>query len=166
MIFRKGLNTIEMYDSVHNMPILRFRRWNKYAMQTSEIGSEFSDFSNRLNKITQFIQKDMKAEALNEIENTRMTVWNAIQEFSPKTRAFAIFIKSINGKSYEDFSPDSIDECIKHLSSLGITEKEAVDKLQEVKKKSKWNLWFTFQCYSRKMVTRNKPSLELTGQMS
>lgn len=156
MIFRKGVNTIEMFDSVHNMPILRFRRWNKYAMQSSEIGSEFQDFSNRLTKINQLIRKDLKQEALNEIENARMTVYNAIQEFSPRTRAFAIFVKSINGKQYEDYSPESLDDCIKHLSKLGITDKEAVEKLQEVKKKSNWNLLFTFQKSFRRTGTWNK----------
>lgn len=156
MIYRKGLNTIEMYDSVHNMPILRFRRWNKYVMESSDIGSEFSDFSNRLNKIAQFIQKDMKNDALKEIENTRITVWNALKEFSPKTKVFAIFVKSINGKSYDDFSPDSIKECIKHLSKIGITDNDAVNKLKEVKKKSKWNWLFIFQGYFRKMAIKTK----------
>ncbi len=156
MIFRKGVNIIEMYDSVHNMPILRFRRWNKYAMQSSEVGSEFQDFSNRLSKISQFILKGMKKEALEEIENTRITVYNGIQEISPRMKAFAIFIKSINGKTYEDFSPEKLDECLNHLSKIGINDKEAVERLQEVKKKSNWNYLFIFQKRFQKMVTKNK----------
>lgn len=156
MIYRKGINTIELYDSVKDLPILRFQAWNKYSMKESDVGSDFGAFSNRVNKVSQYIQKGMKDYALKELENMRLSVFYSMNEYSPKSYSFAILVKNINGKSYENFSPDSLDECLKHLNKIGLTTKESVEKLKEVKKKSNWNWLHTFQVYFRRMATRNK----------
>ena len=156
MIYKFEKHEIELFDSIHNLPILRFQRFNKYQMQSSEIGNTFQDYDNRTIKIIQFIKKGMTEEAAQELENRRQTVFNAYNEFTPKGKAFAVLVKRINNISYEDFSPDNLDRCIHHLDKIGLGYDTSIEKLTEVKKKSKPNFWFIFRRIFQKTETKNK----------
>lgn len=128
-------HVIELFDSIHNLPVLRFQRFNKYQMQSVEIGNTFEDYHQRTMKVIQFLQKDMKEEAIQELENRSLTVFNAFNQFTPTGKSFAVLVKRINEKVYDTFSPDDLDRCFKHLDKIGLTQKESIEKLKEVKKK-------------------------------
>lgn len=147
MIYKHGKHEIELFDSIHDLPILRFQRFNKYQMIASEIGNTFADFDQREQKAMQFIRKGMKEEALQEMENRRQAVFNAFNEFTPIGKSFAILVKRINSKNYETFTPDNLDVCLEHLERIGLGNKSAIDKLQEVKKKIETELVVYFPVY-------------------
>lgn len=130
---------VELFDSIHNLPVLRFQRFNKYQMQSVEIGNTFQDYHQRTLKVVQFLQKDMKEEAIQELENRSLTVFNAFNQFTPTGKSFAVLVKRIDDKDYRTFSPDDLDRCFNHLEQIGLTQKESIDKLKEVKKKSNLN---------------------------
>lgn len=157
MIYKHGKHEIELFDSIHNLPILRFQRFNKYQMIASEIGSTFQDYDQRTVKALQFIQKGMKEEAIQELENRRQTVFNAFNEFSPIGKSFAVLVKRIDKTEYDDFSPDNLDRCLEHLERIGLGTINAIESLREVKKKSKRNWWFTIRSFFQKTETKNKP---------
>lgn len=135
MIYKHGKHEIEIFDSIHNLPILRFQRFNKYQMMSIEIGTSFSDYDNRMMKALQFLKKGLTAEAIQELENQRQTVFNAFNEFTPTGKSFAILVKRIDGVEYDTFAPDDLDRCLLHLEKIGLSTKEAIEKLVEVKKK-------------------------------
>jgi len=89
MIYKHEKHEIELFDSIHDLPILRFQRFNKYQMIASEIGNTFTDYDARMQKTIQFLKKDMKAEAIQELENQRQCVFNAFNEFTPLGKSFA-----------------------------------------------------------------------------
>lgn len=157
MICKHGKHEIEMFDSIHSLPILRFQRFNKYQMIASEIGNTFSDYDQRSQKALQFIQKGMNNEAIQELENRRQTVFNAFNEFTPVGKSFAILIKRIDNVVYDTFTPDDLDRCLEHLEKIGLDNKTAIEKLQEVKKKSKRNWLFIIQTFFQKTEIVNKP---------
>lgn len=157
MIYKHGKHTIEMFDSIHNLPILRFQRFNKYQMQSIEIGNTFSDYDDRTVKILQFMKKKMYNEALQELENRRQTVFNAHNEFTPSGKAFAILIKRIDDKYYNTFAPDDLDRCLKHLERIGLGFAKSMETLKDVKKKSKRNWWSIIRDFFRKTEILNKP---------
>lgn len=157
MVYKHGKHEIELFDSIHNLPILRFQRFNKYQMIASEIGNTFADYDQRTVKALQFIRKGMTEEAIQELENRRQTVFNAFNEFTPVGKSFAVLVKRIDKIEYDDFSPDNLDRCLEHLERIGLGTINAIEKLREVKKKSKRNWWFTIQTFFRKMGTKNKP---------
>lgn len=160
MIYDHEGHEIELFDSVHNLPILRFQRLNKYQMQANEIGNTFEDYDRRTVKMAQFIQKKMFDEALQELENRRQTVYNAFNEFTPSGKSFAILVKRIDGVNYKDFSPDSLDRCLKHLEKIGLGHANSMEMLKEVKKKSKRNCWFIIRYLFQKFRTRKGQRLE------
>jgi hypothetical protein len=104
-------------------------------MQSSEIGNTFQDYDQRTVKVLQLIQKDMKAEALQEMENRRQTVFNAFNEFTPTGKSLAILVKRIDKTKYKNFAPDDLDRCLDHLERIGLGYSDALEQLEELKKK-------------------------------
>ena len=140
MVYKHGKHEIELFDSIHNLPILQFQRFNKYQMQSVEIGSTFADYDDRTSKILQFLQKKMVKEAIEEMENRRQTVFNAFNDFSPSGKTLAILVKRIDKKEYNTFAPDDLDRCLKHLERIGLGTTDAMDHMKEVKKKMETEL--------------------------
>ena len=135
MVYKHGKHEIEMFDSIHKLPFLRFQRFNKYQMQSIEIGSTFQDYDNRTAKIIQFLKKNMVDEAVKEMENRRQTVFNAYNDFSPIGKSFAVLVKRIDNVVYDDFTPDDLDRCLNHLTAIEFDFETSIEKLKEVKKK-------------------------------
>ena len=67
MVYKFGKHEIEIFDSIHKLPFLRFQRFNKYQMQAVEIGSTFEDYNRRMEKGLQFIKKGMMDQAIMEL---------------------------------------------------------------------------------------------------
>lgn len=135
MIYKFNNHEIELFDSIHNLRILRFQRFNKYQMQACEIGNTFEDYDYRTAKAIQFIKKGMTTEAIQELENRRQTVFNAYNNFTPIGKSLAVLIKRIDETNYDTFSPDDLDRCLEHLDRIGFEIGESIEKLKEVKKK-------------------------------
>lgn len=145
MIVKVKGHTIELFDNIQNLPILRFQKFNKYMMKASEIGNNFEDYDQRTSKALAFLHKDMVKEAIQELSNRRLTVYNAYNEYSPRDHAFAIMIKKIDDVKYNVLSDDEIDKVLKHLNRIGLSHINSIEKLNEVKKKSNYNLISIFQ---------------------
>jgi hypothetical protein len=153
MVYKFGKHEIEMFDSIHKLPFLRFQRFNKYQMQSIEIGSTFADYDRRMAKGIQFLKKGMIDQAVMELENQRQTVFNAYNSFSPTGKSFAVLVKRIDKVKYKDFTPDDLDRCLEHLDRIGFDFATSIEKLMEVKKKSKPNWWYIFQGSFQKAET-------------
>lgn len=145
---------IEVYDSAKSLPILRFQLFNKYMMMASEVGSTFADYDARTARTLQFLQKNMVAEAIQELNNRRQAVFNAYNEYSPKGKAFAVMVKKIDDRTYEGTSPDELDEVLRHLDQIGLGHIDSMETLTEVKKKSRRNFKFTIPTIFRRTRTQ------------
>jgi len=128
-------NKIEFYQSPEDLPIKRFQRFNKYVLIDVEVGQTFEDYDQRTHKAVAFLRKDMKEEAIRELENRRQMVFNAFEEYSPKHYALALMVKSINGVSYSDITEEGLNQVLAKLDEIGYTQKELELDLSEVKKK-------------------------------
>lgn len=148
-------HTIEVYDSAETMPMKRYQRFNKMLMIANEVGSDFTDFDLRSRKAIEFLKKEMYPQAINELENRRQQVYNSFMEYTPKGRAFAICVKSIDGVEYKDISKSGLDEICDKLDEIGYPYGRICNKADEVKKKSKKNSLRTFL---RNLIKRNPDS--------
>lgn len=157
MVIEFDGHKIELYDNTQNLPVLRFQKFNKYIMLANEVGNTFADYDARTAQALRFLQKDMVAEAIGELNNRRQAVFNAFNEYSPQGRAFAILVKAIDGKKYTGISPDELDEVIRHLEKIGVPHGMTLDKLAEIKKKSNWNLRSIFHNIFQRGATQTTP---------
>jgi hypothetical protein len=162
MIYNHGKHEIELWDSIHNLPVLRFQRFNKYQMQSIEIGNTFEDYDRRTVKALQFTRKGMTDEAIQELENRRQTVYNALNEFSPVGRCLAILVKRIDSRDYsQGFAPDDLDRVLEHLERIGLGMDVTIDKLAEIKKKIETELVVYFPTFFPKNGNRQQTALRI-----
>lgn len=141
---------VEIYDSIDELPIVRFQQYNKMMLVDSGIGSDLSDIDIRISRTIAYIMQKEPKSAIKEMENLRQTIYFIHEGISPKNLAFAALVKSIDGKETNDISclleekkgiMDSIIESIKKKIQQDLTlyfpevfesamEKEFCDKLR------------------------------------
>jgi len=109
---------IVIYSSIETLPIKRYQKFNKFLMIDNEVGSCFEDYDTRTLKTLEFLRKDLKEEAIQELENRRQAVYNSFEEYSPKNNAFAILVHSIDDKIYSNYSDEGIKGAIARNSNI------------------------------------------------
>lgn len=124
---------VRAYDSIDEMPIINFQKYNKYLLIDSGIGSDADDIDAHIVKIAKFIKANNNKKALQELQNMRQNMYMVNNEISPKYLAFAALIHSIDGKEVNDLSDDGLKKLLKDLKS--IKHSKVIDFLLWLKKK-------------------------------
>lgn len=127
-----GKNIVEIYDSIDELPIKRFHKFNKYMLVDSGIGSDLNDINRHIGRISKYIGTDNDS-AKKELENLRQSLYMISEETNVKHLSFAILVKSINGKAVFDISDEGVRKTMARLSEI---KQGFLDRLIEsVKKK-------------------------------
>lgn len=130
---RIGKHRIEMYDSIEDLPITRFHKYNKMLMIDAGIGSDLTDIDAHIEKVTAFLKEQKLEDAINEMLNMRKAIFMIQMNLSPKHLAFAALVTKIDGKEMNDLSDDGLRRVVDLLND--VNRKEVVDNLVESKKK-------------------------------
>ena len=125
--------TISVYDSIDEMPIANFQKYNKYLMIDSGIGSDVDDIDAHITKIAKYIKSKDEKKALLELQNMRQSMYMVNSEISPKYLAFAALIHSIDGKEVTDLSDDGLKALLEEIKQ--IKHSKVVEFLFWLKKK-------------------------------
>ena len=124
---------VRVYDSIDEMPIVNFQKYNKYLLIDSGIGSDADDIDAHIVKIAKFIKANNNKKALQELQNMRQNMYMVNNEISPKYLAFAALIHSIYGKEVNDLSDDGLKKLLQDLKD--IKHSKVIDFLLWLKKK-------------------------------
>lgn len=124
---------VRVYDSIDEMPIVNFQKYNKYLLIDSGIGSDADDIDAHIVKIAKFIKANNNKKALQELQNMRQNMYMMNNEISPKYLAFAALIHSIDGKEVNDLSDDGLKKLLQDLKD--IKHSKVIDFLLWLKKK-------------------------------
>jgi len=127
-----GKHKVELYDSIDELPIVRFHKFNKYVLVDCGIGSDMSDVDTHFEKILRYSAKKDFENLQKEIQNLRENLYFVLTELNPKTRSFCCLVKSIDGKDVGN-SDSGIESVFGILS--GIPKKEMDGELEGLKKK-------------------------------
>ena len=109
---------IKVYDSIDEMPIVNFQKYNKYLLIDSGIGSDTDDIDAHIAKIAKYIKANDAKNALLELQNMRQNMYMIHSEISPKHLAFAALIHSINGKEVKELSDDSLKDILADIKEI------------------------------------------------
>lgn len=123
---------IEIYDSIEEMPIVNFQKYNKYVLIDSGLGSDIEDIDEHLVNLAKLIKTDLK-KATQELQNMRQSMYMIVNEISPKYMAFAAIIHSFDGKKVTDLSEDNLKAMLAKLQFA--RHSSIIDLLIWVKKK-------------------------------
>lgn len=129
-----GKHEIELYDSIDELPIIRFQKYNKMLLVDSGIGSDLADFDNHIERAIRFCRSKPELAAT-ELENLRQNVYFIQQEVSPKHLAFCVLIRKLNGVEQTDLSDDALKKLLETISD--VTHTDLTAQLDAVKKKNR-----------------------------
>lgn len=123
---------LKLYDSIDEMPIVNFQKYNKYIIVDSGLGSDVDSVDEHLVNLAKLI-KTNKDKAQQEIQNLRQTMHLIVSGISPNYLAFAALIHSIDGEKVEDLSDENLKAILDKLKKT--KHSILIDILLKVKKK-------------------------------
>lgn len=109
---------IKLYDSIDELPIVNFQKYNKCILIDSGLGSDVDSIDGHIVNIAKYINSGDKAKALQELQNMRQNMHMVVSKVSPKHMAFAALIHSIDGKEQKDLSDSHLQELVDKLSEV------------------------------------------------
>ena len=128
-----GKHTVVMYDTIDELPIVRFHKYQKLLLIDAGVGSDIMSFDQRTEKMRRYLMDGKIDHAKQELENLRQSVFMIQNEISPKHRAFAVLVAKIDGRECNDLTDDALARLTKELNDA--PEKELTAQLEAVKKK-------------------------------
>ena len=128
-----GKHTVELYDTIEELPVTRFHKYQKRLLVDCGIGSTIEDFDKHIEKARRFLMFNDPANAQKELENLRQCVFMVQAALSPQHLAFACLVVSIDGTKCEDLTDDSLKNVVDILADSPCDE--LTDQLRSVKKK-------------------------------
>jgi hypothetical protein len=128
-----GKHDVELHDSIDELSMARFHKYNKMLLIDAGIGSDLSDFDARIEKARVYCTTKAPELALMELDNLRQTVYFIQSELSPKHLAFCILVKSINGEECNDLSIEGLQKTLEMFAD--IPNKDLTAHMDTVKKK-------------------------------
>jgi len=142
VVAKIGKHTVEYYDTIEELPVARFHKYQKLLLIDAGIGADIAAFDNRIERARRFIADGKADKAQQELENLRQCVFLVQSGISPKDRAFAALVTKIDGNDCTDIS----DAALEKLTELfaDIPHKELTAHLDAVKKKIDGELMLYF----------------------
>lgn len=137
-----GKHTVEMYDGIDELPIVRFHKYQKLLLVDSGIGSDIASFDQRIEKTRRFLMAGKPDKAQQELENLRQCVFMIQNGLSPKHRAFAALVAKLDGRECTDISDDALDAIVTALNDAPVEQMAA--RLDAAKKKIDGELMLYF----------------------
>lgn len=125
--------TVELYDSLQELPAALESKMQGYLMQEIGIGGKPNSVLYHIEQAIRMFDKNPTG-AKTEIENAHFAYHNAVEEYNPKHYGWACLVRKINGKPIEDYSETGLKDTIALLSAYGLTDEMIADSLELVKK--------------------------------
>lgn len=113
-----GGKTLEIYDSIDELPIRRFHKFNKYMLVDSGIGSDLNSINDHIAKTKAYISKSDNKKAFTQLENLRQSLYLISQETSIKHLSFVALIKSVDGKDITDISDGNMKRILSEINTV------------------------------------------------
>lgn len=128
-----GKHSIEFYDTIDEMPIVCYQKFNKYLLIDGGVGSDIQDFDTHIEKVMRFMSVKDTESANTELQNMRQNVYMIQQELSPKYLAFCCLVTCLDGKTIGDTDEDikAVYEALKDVAKRDI-DKETADVKKKV----------------------------------
>lgn len=139
-------HTIEMYNTIHELPMKRSHEFTKYLGMDADIGSDIEGVGRHFERLFMFLGagKEMKAEAQREAYNLYYQWFLVLENINPKYLSFACLIHSLDKEPCNDLTEDGLRALVNRLSEINLTEGEISTATEEVKKNLKQSVNYPF----------------------
>ena len=129
-------HTIELYDSVQDLPIDRFQTYNLNLLIDAGVGSDVNSLNIHSSNIIRLAKTDPDG-VIKEAFNLQNNIQMILTKTSPKLLSFAALVKSIDGKptTSEEVTGSAASKVVDRLARTKITMSVVDRILGAVKKK-------------------------------
>ena len=128
-----GTHTVEMFDTIEELPIVRFHKYQKLLLIDAGVGSDIQGFDQRVERVRRFLMDGKPEQAQQELENLRQCVYFIQTGLNPTHRAFAALVTKLDGKDCTDIGDDALTAITEQLNDAPV--KDVTAQLDAVKKK-------------------------------
>ena len=122
-----------MFDSIEELPIVRFQKYNKMLMLDAGLGSDLTALDAHLARVGEFIKAGETDNAAREIDNLRQTLFNVQNGLTPHFMSLIPLMAEVDGEPLTDLSDENIQRVYDTLKD--VTMKAYEGAASEVKKK-------------------------------
>lgn len=113
-----GKHVVKLYDSVDELPISAYQRYNKFLLIDAGIGSSIDDVDIHIVKLAKLIGANEREKAVQELQNMRQNLFMINSNISPKYLAFAALVYSVDGKRVDAVSDDDYHELLTKIQEI------------------------------------------------
>ena len=128
-----GEHSVVMFDSIEELPIVRFQKYNKMLMLDAGLGSDLTALDAHLARVGEFIKAGETDNAAREIDNLRQTLFNVQNGLTPHFMSLIPLMAEVDGEPLTDLSDENIQRVYDRLKD--VTMKAYEGAASEVKKK-------------------------------
>ena len=128
-----GEHSVVMFDSIEELPIVRFQKYNKMLMLDAGLGSDLTALDAHLARVGEFIKAGETDNAAREIDNLRQTLFNVQNGLTPHFMSLIPLMAEVDGEPLTDLSDENIQRVYDSLKD--VTMKAYEGAAHEVKKK-------------------------------
>lgn len=156
MIIKYNGHKIELYDSIHDLPITRFQVYQINVLLASGIGSDIGSIDKHINVIKRLIKDDPEA-AKKGLVNIQQNMRFILSKTSPEANSFVALVKKIDGRDISDdyMTDDGIQGIIKELGNNRFSYAAMLEALKGIKKKINIEFDYVFPELSNGSETRS-----------
>lgn len=110
-------HTAEIYDSIDELPIRRFQKYNKLLLVDSGVGSDLMDMLGHIDRVKVYVKRDPNL-AIAELDNMRQAVNLVVKGMSPRYLAFAALVAKVDGEAVDDLSDAGLEGVLERLKDV------------------------------------------------
>jgi len=133
-------HTLEMYDSIDELPVTRFLEYNVMLSIDAGIGGDMESAARHIIAIRRYNAKGDKEKVDQEARNLYQNLAFCVGHTNPEMTAFVALIHRMNGRPITDLSSEGVQRVIRELGHRGFTIGKMRGFLTAVKKKLKPSL--------------------------
>lgn len=127
-------HTVTLYDSVDEMPIERYHKFNQLLVLHSGLGADLDAAAEKVLLIRNLIAQKQNEKADVELLNLQQIFAFVYSSIDPRDRAFACLIKTLDGKEITETTDAGLDEIVKVFGKI-LSKSERDNVINTVKKK-------------------------------
>ena len=112
------------YDGVEDLPIVQFHRYSKFLLVESGIGDNINDIDKHITRILNFFNDKKKMQQ--ELMNLRQCLYVIATEQDLHNKATLCLVRSVDGKPWEDFSDNGLEELYKMVNGASVKDLDTI----------------------------------------
>lgn len=128
---------VTLFESSSKLPESRRVECDYYTLINSAVGSTMADVDRHFQPLVMLVDGDDPQALLDGLNNLRYLFYNLLyKQLSPRSLALACLVDTVDGKKWDDYSPEGLELLVRGLSDMGLTDEDVEQLLPDVKKNS------------------------------